>query len=77
MAKTETPPQVEYPTPPADSDQNALVAALNDLTASISARRDVREPSTEAKTAAAQYGLIKGALRTHSEKPPTPSIRQS
>ena len=64
MAKTVTPSQVEYPTPPAYSDQNALVAALKDLTASISARRDVREPSDDAKNAAAQYAEIKAALRT-------------
>lgn len=68
MAKTVTPSQVEHPTPPVYSDQNDLVAALQDLTASISARRDVRKPSDDAKKAAAQYSLIKGALGTVFEE---------
>jgi hypothetical protein len=70
MTKTVTPSQAEYPTPPAYSDQNALVAALKDLTASIYARRDVREPSTEAKNAGIRYGEIKRALRRYFEPSP-------
>jgi hypothetical protein len=64
MAKTDNPP-VEY-VPPPYQNQNAIADALKDLTAAISARRDVPQPSKEATRAAAQYGEIKGALRTHS-----------
>lgn len=72
MTKTDNLSPVEYPSPPPPyQDQKALVDALNNLTAAISARSDVPKPSTEAPAAAAaQYREIKGALRVHSEPIP-------
>lgn len=67
MAKTDTSPQSEYATPPAYTDQNALVVALKDLTKAIARRRAASQDAIDAAT---EYGQIKGALRTHSEAPP-------
>jgi hypothetical protein len=66
----------EYSMPPRPYQRsNALVAALNNLAAVISARRP--QPSADATAAAAQYDEIKGTLRTYSERPGAATAAQA
>jgi hypothetical protein len=70
MAKSDNQSHTDYPTTPPYQDQSALVTAIKDLTAAITASRVVTGPSDAAKSAGLEYAQIKSALRRYSDTTP-------